>query len=319
MVKVEKIQPIPLKKDNAIEYAKKAIFEQMGQNAANVKYLGGGSFGMAFGAQFEDGNQVVVKFMRANDMLNKEVYDLKLLYNSSPMKFPKVLWERKADETIPVDCYAMDKIEGESAFMSYLARLLMSKRKKLAFAEVVTTALHEIHSRTNDKFGDTLNPDCDNWLDYYKPFAQAVMDKAQEMSQSNQLSSKIVDVMKEAWSKFDVIFAEYVKEACLIHGDLNLANIMVDKDFTVSGFIDPLNSAYADREYDLFQFDNLMGKRFSLRKTYIKKYGASNNCDVKCAFYGLWNEVYCYIKSGELVSFIMNPLVKNMKKQLKSL
>lgn len=117
--------------------------------------------------------------------------------------------------------------------------------------------------------------------------------------------------MRAAWDKFDNIFCEEVSEACLIHGDLNVANIMVDKG-RLSGFIDPLNSMYADREYDLFQFDNLLKKRFNLRSVYMKKYGASANCDYKCAFYGLWNEVYCYIKSGMLVKMIMNPLIDNM-------
>lgn len=84
-------------------------------------------------------------------------------------------------------------------------------------------------------------------------------------------------------------------------------------------FIDPLNSAYADAEYDLFQFDNLTGKRFFLRETYTEKYGASRYCAQKLAFYGLWNEVFCYIKSGVLVNIIMNPLVKNMLKQLETL
>ena len=37
----------------------------------------------------------------------------------------------------------------------------------------------------------------------------------------------------------------------------------------------------------------------------------------KLAFYGLWNEVYCYIKSGVSVNLIMNPLVKNMTKRPK--
>lgn len=316
---IERIQPLPLEKDVAKRYAAQVTLELMGKTATAVNYLGGGSFGMAFCVKFADAAPIVVKFLRASDMLEKEVFDLKLLENNCPLKFPKVLFERKADDIIGVDCYAMEKIDGSSAFMSYLSRLLMGKRKKQVFADKVTTALHEIHSHTNDKFGDTLCPNCDSWLEYYKPFAQAVLDKAEELRSSNELSEKIIATMRDAWAKFDVIFSEEVEEACLIHGDLNLANIMVDKNFEISGFIDPLNSAYADKEYDLFQFDNLFGKNFSLRKTYMKKYGASKNCDVKCAFYGLWNEVYCYIKSGELVSFIMNPLVKNMRKQLKRL
>lgn len=319
MIKVERIKPIPLDKNKAIEYAKQVVSEQLGQRSLNAKYLGGGSFGIAFSVQLENEEQIVVKFLRAKDMLEKEVFDLKLLADHCPVKFPKVIFERKSDGVVPVDCYAMEKIDGGSAFMSYLARLLMSKRKKLYFADKVTTALHEIHSHKSEKFGDTLCPDCDSWLDYYKPFAQAVLDKAEEMRSLNVLSEKIITTMRNAWGKFDVIFSEEVREACLIHGDLNLANIMVGKNFEISGFIDPLNSAYADKEYDLFQFDNLFGKSFSLRKTYMKKYGASKYCDVKCAFYGLWNEVYCYIKSGELVSIIMDPLVKNMQKQLENL
>lgn len=39
----------------------------------------------------------------------------------------------------------------------------------------------------------------------------------------------------------------------------------------------------------------------------------------KLAFYGLWNEVFCYIRSGVYVGFIMDPLVKNLNKRLKEL
>ena len=39
----------------------------------------------------------------------------------------------------------------------------------------------------------------------------------------------------------------------------------------------------------------------------------------KLAFYGLWNEVYCYIRSGMLIGLIMRPLVRNMHRRLKEL
>ena len=317
-MKVERITVIPLDKATANKYAAIIIKEQFGQTAKRIKYLGGGSFGRAFAVEFADGNKIVIKFLRAKDMLEKEVHDLKLLADNCSVKIPKVLFARNADKNIPIDCYGMENIDGKNALMA-LGMLVESKRKRLEFANKVTTALHEIHCRTNEKFGDTLSPDCLTWIDYYKPFAQAVLDKAEELYKAKTLSKKIIVAMREAWNKFDVIFSENVKDACLIHGDLNIANIMVGKKCKISGFIDPLNSMYADREYDLFQFDNLMGKRFYLRETYIKKYGASKYCDVKCAFYGLWNEVYCYIKSGVLVGLIMNPLVKNMHKRLAEL
>lgn len=317
-MKVERITALPLGKDEAKKYCVIIAKERFSQTVKKIKYLGGGSFGRAFGVEFADGKELVIKFLRAEDMLGKEVHDLKLLAENCSVKIPKVLFERNADDIIPVDCYGMEKIDGRNA-LTVFGMLFGKKRNRLDFAYRVTSALHRIHCHTKEKFGDTLSPDCPTWLDYYKPFAQAVLDKAEEMYKDKTLSEKVIVAMRAAWNKFDTIFSENVKDACLVHGDLNIANIMVGKKYEISGFIDPLNSMYADREYDLFQFDNLTGKRFYLRETYIKKYGASKYCDIKCAFYGLWNEVYCYIKSGVLVNFIMNPLVKNMHERLAEL
>ncbi|MDE6189621.1 MAG: aminoglycoside phosphotransferase family protein [Clostridia bacterium] len=315
---VERIEAIPLDKKTAMKYAEQIAQRNIGQNIDSITYLGGGSFGRAFGIDFADGKKIVIKFLRANDMMDKEIHDLKLLAENCPVKIPRVLFAQKANDEIPVDCYAMDRIEGKNVLMSF-STFFKSKRKRKKFADEVTTALHQIHCNKNDKFGDTLSPSFDNWLDCYKPFAQAVLDKAEEMYREKTMSKKVITVMRAAWAKFDIIFSEKVEEACLIHGDLNIANIMVTKDLQISGFIDPLNSTYADKEYDLFQFDNLAGKRFYLRETYTRKYGSSKYCDVKCAFYGLWNEVYCYIKTGALVNLIMNPLIKNMRKRLAEL
>jgi len=317
-MKVERIQALPLDKPTAKQYSAAIAREQYGQDAETIKYLGGGSFGRAFGVTFADGKQFVIKFLRAKDMLEKETHDLTLLAAHCPIKMPHVLFTRYADAEIPIDCYGMEQIEGKPAFMAF-GMLFASKRKRLTFAETVTTALHEIHRVKSVTFGDTLSPEFETWVDCYRPFAKAVLDKAEELYRTKTLSSKIIVAMRAAWKKFDVIFSEPVNDACLIHGDLNVVNIMVGKKYEITGFIDPLNSMYADREYDLFQFDNLTGKRFHLRETYLKKYGATKYCDAKCAFYGLWNEVYCYIKSGVLVNVIMNPLVKNMHKRLAEL
>ncbi len=317
-MEVKRITPIPLTGEEGKKYAVSAAQSFLGKRAAEVKYLGGGSFGKAFKVTFTDDSKAVVKFLRAKGMFKKEAYDLKLLSESCPVKMPEVLFVREADDKIPVDCYAMEMIEGKNAGMD-ISLLLRSRKKRMEFAEKVTTALHSVHCHTNDRFGDTLNPVYESWIDCYKPFAEAVLREAQTLYDKGELSEKIMNTMNAAWEKFDVIFSEPVTEACLIHGDLNIANIMVDGKGNLTGFIDPLNSMYADREYDLFQFYNLTGKRFFLGETYRKKYGESVHCDDKLAFYGLWNEVFCYIKSGVMVGFIMNPLVNNMNRRLKNL
>ena len=52
-------------------------------------------------------------------------------------------------------------------------------------------------------------------------------------------------------------------------------------------------------------------------ETYKKKFQVSEKCDIKCDFYALFHEVYCYITSGVKVDLILQPLVHRMKKDLK--
>lgn len=308
---VEKVTPKSLESEKAAEYALAVCEEGLGKSGVKTKNLGGGSFGTAVGVTFGNGSEAVVKFLRADGMLEKETHDLQLLSENCGVRMPKVLYFRSADGSIPLDCYVMDKIEGSTLFMSF-GKLLYSKSAKLAFADKVTDALHGIHECRCDKFGDTMNPQFSSWLESYEPFMDDVYLAAKQLSEDGQLSPEIVSTMSRARDKFQNIFSQPVYDACLIHGDLNVGNIMVGKGLRITGFIDPLNSMYADREYDLFQFNNLTGKRFFLCDTYLKKYGASEKAEQKLAFYALWNEVYCFVKAGTLIPFIMNPLVKNM-------
>lgn len=317
-MRVERIIPVELTQKQAEEYAREAAEQAVSKRATRIKYLGGGSFGRAVKVQFEDGESIVVKFLRAGGMLEKEVHDLRLLKTNCTVKMPSVIFSRKKDEVIPADCYGMELIEGKPMIYDF-ALYFASKKKRRAIAEKITEGLHSLHECKSAKFGDTLNPDCDSWTEFYKPFAEQILVKAKELADKGEIRKDIVDTMQRAWENFDIIFEEEVKDACLIHGDLNVVNIMVDKSHNLKAFIDPLNSCYADREYDLFQFYNLTGKRFSLGEVYAEKYGVSKRFYDKMAFYGLFNEVFCYIKSGVLVDFIMRPLVKNMQKRLKGL
>lgn len=318
MIRVERIKAIELDKRQAAAYAARLSQEEMKTRAEKVKDLGGGSFGRAFAVELAGGKRIVVKFLRAADMLEKETFDLELLRRNCPVKMPRVLFLHKADERIPVDCYGMERIEGHPVLYD-LGFFLASEKKRRAFAEIVTNAQHVLHQCTSSLFGDTLSPQYETWRECYRPFAEAVFQKAEEMFSAGKIAEKIVRAMRAAWEEFEVIFSERTEKACLIHGDLNVGNIMIDNCHRVTGFIDPLNCMYADREYDLFQFDNLTGKRFFLSETYRQKYSASKYFDQKLAFYGLWNEVFCYIKSGVLVNIIMNPLVKNMYRQIEKL
>ncbi|HIT27351.1 MAG TPA: phosphotransferase [Candidatus Ornithoclostridium excrementipullorum] len=312
-MKTERIQQISVDKKTGAVYAARAAESMLGVKPSSVGYLGGGSFGRAFGIKYA-GGEAVIKLLADPGMMSKETFDLTLLGDACPVPMPKVLFAREPDESVPVACYGMEKIEGGCALTS-LRLWLSSKKKKAAFADAVTSALHTIHSRTADKFGDSRDPAYDTWLGFYRPFAEQVLNAARK---DEIFSDGIISVMDGAMEKFDTVFEEEIDRACLIHGDLNIANIMV-KGSRLTGFIDPLNSMYADREYDLFQFDNIGGRHFGLSAAYREKYGASRRFAEKLAFYGLWNEVWCSIKVGHVINFIMDPLVKNMRSILSRL
>lgn len=314
---IEQFATNTVENKDLLKYIYHIVNEQNLENVRKIKYLGGGSFGRVFLIDLVSNESFVIKFLLVEGMMKKETHDIRLLQNNCPIAFPKLLFSRFSDGCVPIDCYGMEYIRGKTVLFSF-KMLFWSKKKRLLFADKVTTALHAIHNQKNSKFGDTLAPKYDNWIDYYKKFADDVFRDAEKLYSLKKLDKKIILTMRAAYKAFDVIFSEPILEASLIHGDLNVGNIMVSKDNQIV-FIDPLNSSFADAEYDLFQFDNLTGKYFYLRETYIKKYGSSRYCLQKLAFYGLWNEVYCYIKTGKLIKLIMKPLVKNMRKRLKEL
>ena len=200
--------------------------------------------------------------------------------------------------------------------LSPVLTVFSSKKAKKEFADRITDAMGFWHSKTNDKFGLIDNAVFDTWLDYYKPFAFEILETARVFCNDGKLSRDVLLVMENAWDNFDYIFSEPVENAVLIHGDLNTMNIMADRNLKPTAIIDPLESKWADKEYDLFQLRNLNGEMFNLYETYKSKFPVSEKCDIKCAFYGLYNEVYCNIMAGGFNKYLIKPVVKRMKKEL---
>ncbi len=301
------------------EYLNSIVSKQFNANVLNIKYIGGGSYGFVYKVEIDKEPKIlVVKAFKIEGMHKKEAYQLGVLQAHSTVKIPKVYFTYDSTDECPINCMGMEFIEGKDAFTN--SKLLFkSPKAKREFADKLTDGLHSIHCCTNDKFGDVQNPVYDNWHDYYKPYAEDILQKAEKLYNEGKLEGLVFDTMKQAYEMYDIIFEEEVTTPTLIHGDLNLMNVMVKDSLEIVAFIDPLNSMYADKEYDLFQLNNLTGPYFKLYKTYKKKYPTSKNCDAKCAFYALWNETYCYISAGTLFKSIMYPIVRRMKKQMKLL
>jgi len=212
----------------------------------------------------------------------------------------------------------MGFIEGTNVLSpSYLFK---SKAKKKAFAEEVIGNLLEIHSVKGEKYGSLLNPTYDSWTEYYEkehiiPKMQGLKDlcsKGKYSKKSYALLEKAAEIYKEKALEPDC--------PVLIHGDINIMNIMADpKTMKLRGFIDPAGYIYADREYDLFQLLNMWGNSFYLYETYKKHYPLSENADFRIAFYGALNEASCRLTGGLIMPLWEILCNRRLKKELNKL
>ena len=300
-----------------LKYAKTAAEQTLRCKVTEIRFIGGGSFGYVYLARIDKApHTVIMKACRTEGICEREASELRLLGENSLVKIPEVYFTFTATQEIPLDFICMEKADGSDCFTDF-RKLFCTGKEKAAFADKITSALHHWHSITNDLFGPIGSADCKEWLDYYRPFAEDVLNTARELEKNGKLERFVLNTMERAWSAFDAIFSEKVQEASLIHGDMNVMNIMTDRRLNITAVIDPLESKWADREYELFQLRNLTGDCFRLYETYKKKYPVSEKCDIKTAFYALYHEVYAYIISGNKVMFILLPMVRRMKKELK--
>lgn len=313
---MEQIKVNKITIEEAKQFAKNAVSEKMNCNITNVQYLGGGSFGYAYKVDIDKSPFcVVAKVCRCDNMCECEAFELQTLAKDSIIHIPCVYFTYLKNEEIPVDILCMEYVEGKDCFTDF-SKLFLSKSKKREFADKVTSAMHIWHTKTNDKFGAIQTPVYDNWLDYYKPFAFDILQTTRKLVAQGKYEAYILKQMERAWNNFDFIFSEKVEKACLIHGDLNVMNILADENLNPTAIIDPLESKWADVEFDLFQLKNLTGNAFGLYEMYKSKYETSNNCDLKVAFYAMYHEVYCYIISGGRTKINHLLCYRQLKKEL---
>ncbi len=297
-------------------YAKAMLEREWSCTVKEIHFIGGGSFGFVYEAAIDKSPYIVImKGFRCDGLCEREASELRMLAKNSEIKVPQVYFTFAETKEIPIDFLCMEKVEGTNCFTDF-GKLLCTKQEKERFADIVTTAVRHWHTQTNEKFGLIGNAVYDCWLDYYRPFALEVLAEARRMNNARMLEGYAIKAMERGMQNFDVIFDEPVERACLIHGDLNVMNIMSDKKLNVTAIIDPLESKWADPEYELFQMRNLTGNLFGLYETYKQKYPVSKNCDIKTAFYALYHEVYTYIITGSRIHWYLPQMVHRFNKDM---
>lgn len=275
----------------------KIIESNTDSKVEKIKYVGGGSFGQVFKAILADGRVIAVKAHRRKGFQYSEAERLTVLAQNTSVKMPEVVFTY-GDETS--DIIGMTFIEGKNVLSPQF--LLFAKNKKAAFADAVVDGLLELHSVKGEKYGSFDNPQYESWKEYYINEKQIPWLKGLEnLVQNGKFSLEKLELLRKATEIFNAVPDE---SECpvLIHGDLNIMNIMADpKTFELTGFIDPGEPVWTDREYDLFQFRNMWGDSFGLYENYKSRIKTSEHTDFRVAYYGAMNEASCRMAGGLIV------------------
>ncbi len=288
--------------------------ERFNTKILNIKFIGGGSFGKVYRCTKSDGETIILKAYHVSGMETTEANQLQILGKNTSVKMPKVYFTYNNDE-IAVMC--MSFIDGKNTLDPSF--LLKSKSQKQKFANDVVDGMLQWHNVKGEKFGYLENATYNSWKEFYiENKVSRDLNGLKKLMNEGKYNKKNYDLLCRGLD----IFKEVVNEPeypVLIHGDLNIMNIMADpKDMRLTGFIDPCGSMWADNEYDLFQFLNMWGNSYNLYDTYKSKCKMSEHCDFKVAFYGALHENSMRLKGGLIVPVWEiqnnNRLKKAMKK-----
>lgn len=291
------------------------IFNKLGKKATNVKFIGGGSFGRVYKTELADGSIIAVKAYRMQFSQYEEEKQLTILAENTSVSMPKVLFTFESEETALL---AMTFVEGQNVLSP--AFLLKSKAQKQNFAKAVVSGMLEWHSKENDKFGYLSNPVYDSWYAFYKAEKQQPFLKGlKELCNKGKFNKKKLALLIEATEIFNSL-PEETENPVLIHGDLNIMNIMADpKTLTLTAFIDPCGTLWADREYDLFQLRNMWGDAYRIYETYKSKCKTSQYTDFRVAYYGAMHECSMRLGGGIAIPLWEDLDIARLKKEMKKL
>lgn len=202
----------------------------------------------------------------------------------------------RADENVPYDALVMEYIEGQNA--GNIKEIPENARDYIA--EKIVDNLIALHRTVRrEGFGELHSTNSvHDWRIYYRQKADEIIKKAEMLFEKGRISKECIAIVREAFDKFDKIFYLPITKACLIHGDYNTWNIILNHEATEAiAVIDPYNCCYADSEFDLYQLNNANGKVYGLLEKYKEKQPVSENFELKMAFYELFTEIMHYYDS----------------------
>lgn len=293
----------------------KIVPEKLGKDIRGIRFIGGGSFGRVFSVTLSDGESIALKAYRVQHYQYDEAEQLQILAENTCVEMPRVLFTYEDDKSAIL---AMTFVQGVNALNP--AFLLKNSRQKQSFAQAVIDGMLQWHSVKGEKFGALSQPSYESWQEFYKAEKQQPwLSALRGLAEKGKFSFKNLRLLEDATELFNSLPSEK-SEPVLIHGDLNIMNIMVDpKNMSLTAFIDPCGAMWADREYDLFQLRNMWGDAFGLYETYKTKYKLSEYADFRVAYYGAMHESSMRLKGGLIMPLWEDLDNRRLKKEMKKL
>ncbi|MGN0797116.1 MAG: phosphotransferase [Christensenellales bacterium] len=207
------------------------------------------------------------------------------MHSLGVVKVPKVLHVLQSQD---INALVMEWAEGDNLGQMPLPEQPI--RDAIGW-EVVDQAV-ALHGVTNKTYGYLSGKQYPTWQAFYIDLSLQMLERISSASDRGLLDKEYLDLMTYAYNRFDKIFAEQVKAPSLLHGDLNIGNVIVQNN-SVSALIDPMGVMWGDRELELFQFEcsgsdkydlldkyfsiNPPSKKFSLKNAYYKTFAEANH------------------------------------------
>ncbi len=286
----------------------------LNKKLSSVTLIGGGSFGKAYLCTDACGEKLIMKAYYVSGMEKAEACQLSLLRKNTCVPMPEVYFTHSSEDK---SLLCMSFIEGVNALN--MKFLLKNKKQREAFAHSVVAGMLQWHSVKGEKYGYIEAPSFDSWKEFYiKSKASADLAALEKLTEKGKFPRKNLELLQKGFEIFSEVISE-PETPVLIHGDLNIMNIMADpKDMRLTGFIDPCGSMWADREYDLFQLRNMWGDAYGIYEAYKKISPVSDHCDFKVAFYGALHENSMRLKGGISVPLWEMQNNQRLKKAMKN-
>ena len=273
---------------------KKSVEKNFKASVLEISRIGSGASGSVYRVDFENSETIAVKLSPHASLMKQEYEMLSFLKENTKSKIPKVFCFDTEDG---YGIIAMEYIGGIGGASEAVREI--PDKKKLALS--IVENLIAIHQLKGSKFGPYDNAEYDSWREFYKGFADEILEFSRIKHSEGQLEAYVLEAVELSHKRFDEIFSNEDFLPTMIHGDYWMPNFIIDPEKSeLLSVVDPFNLMWADPEYELFALTVGYGEELGLYELYKSRVKTSKYCDVKTELYALYSEILWYKKLGNI-------------------